>query len=335
MSKKHSGHFKMKNTVKLWLFSVTLMVLIMVAVGGLTRLTNSGLSMVEWKPITGILPPLNDAEWREEFSKYQNSPEFIQLNKQMNIDGFKKIYWLEYIHRILARLTGLIFFIPLIFFLYNGCLEQKTKKTLVIVSLLGICQGFMGWYMVKSGLIDIPYVNHFKLTFHLLFALFIYIIVFNEALRLYLKNLYVKKMSNLWIIILIVAIAQISLGGLTAGLDAGTIYNEFPLMGGSIIPNELFSSNISLFLNDPAIVQFLHRSLAYILLFIISYASIKLHNYRQYTLSIILMLSVLTQVFLGIATLLTHVSITLASLHQIFAFILIGIVLLISRITRI
>lgn len=322
-------------SVRNWLLSVTMMVLIMVTIGGLTRLTNSGLSIVEWKPITGIIPPISESDWQEEFSKYKNSPEFIKLNNKMDVAGFKKIYWLEYIHRILARVTGLVFFIPLLYFMFFSCLDRRIIKTLFFVSILGICQGFMGWYMVKSGLIDLPYVNHFKLTFHLLFAVFIYLLVFNEVLRLHLKGLYLSNLSYLWRLIISVTIIQISLGGLTAGLDAGTIYNEFPLMGKSFIPDELFSASFAEYLIDPAIVQFLHRITAYFLFALIFYASLKLLIFRLYSYAIALIIAISIQVLLGITTLLLHVPILFASLHQIFAFILLAVMLTIGRIIRI
>lgn len=344
-----------------WLSMCIIMVLVMVLIGGLTRLTHSGLSMVEWKPITGILPPLTQQEWMEEFAKYQTSPEFKQINSQMTVDGFKQIFWLEYIHRIAARITGLVFFIPCIFFWMKNRLAPRTKRTILIAAVIGICQGFMGWYMVKSGLSKDPFVSHFRLSFHLIFALSIFLVLLDETIRLFSifgfagfksrsrvkesiddtadhDSIYLNSLGNYylplkleWMILLAIIICQIFLGGLVAGLKAGLVYNQFPYMGEDFWPKELYQIPFSNYLSDPAIVQFIHRIGAYVCSIAIFVFSIKLLNQKMYLLAILLLLTLVIQFLLGVYTLLYHVPISLAEAHQLVAFILAGVVLIIGR----
>ena len=157
-----------------WLVVCCCMVALMVFIGGLTRLTNSGLSIVEWKPISGVIPPITDSEWAEEFAKYKTSPEYLKLNSHMVVGEFKFIFWLEFIHRFIARLTGLIYFLPLLYFYIKGKINVKSGGVYLLTLMLFAMQGFIGWYMVKSGLVNMPHVSHFRLAAHLIIAFFIY-----------------------------------------------------------------------------------------------------------------------------------------------------------------
>lgn len=314
-----------------WLCLVTFLVMLMVAIGGLTRLTNSGLSIVEWKPITGIFPPIGQLEWAEEFEKYKTSPEFKLLNSHLDVKGFKQIFWLEYIHRLVARFLGLVFFIPAIYFLKNNMFSKETKKSLMVISIIGICQGFMGWYMVKSGLVNAPYVSHFRLTLHLLFALAIFLILLDSIL--FLMPHKKLKLPLLAKICLGFTIIQISLGGLVAGMDAGLVYNSFPKMGEHYIPSEFLEADISEYLLNGAIVQFFHRIGAYILTITTLYWSLVLLNEKQYVKASALLLVIILQFSLGVVTLLEFVPIILASTHQVVAFIFAGVVLICGRLS--
>lgn len=314
--------YKKENLVFYWLILCTLSVLTMVAIGGATRLTNSGLSMTEWKPITGILPPLSEYQWQEEFAKYQASPEFIHINNKMDINGFKKIFWLEYIHRVAGRIIGMIFFIPLIYFLYKNYLSPRNKKVIFLTAIIGICQGFMGWYMVKSGLKDSPHVSHFRLSFHLFFALVIFLLLLNESLSIYFRKQRKTNFNNLFILSFVFLVLQIILGAFVAGLDAGLIYNQFPLMGEKIWPNEIFEINISQYLYNDSVVQFLHRINAYILVAVIGYLILDLIKKEKVTDAIIILGITFLQFILGIITLIYSVPLASALMHQVFAFIL-------------
>ena len=309
-----------------WLYACAFCVILMVAIGGLTRLTDSGLSITEWKPITGIIPPLNDEQWNIEFDKYKASPEYIHIHNQINMEQFKNIYLLEFYHRLAGRAVGLIFFIPLVIFWWKGVLALNTKYAMIVVAFLGICQGFMGWYMVKSGLTDSPYVSHFRLTFHLLFALAIYITLIFESLRLKC-GIFFLNLDKKWKIMLSLTILQIALGGLVAGLDAGLIYNEFPKMGDGYIPNELYEIHISDYFYNQAFVQFIHRLNAYLVAIYASYLACFLLNQKQYTQALMILLAVFAQFLLGVITLLLNVQIWAANGNQVFAFILIWIII--------
>jgi len=322
----------MQKLVFYWLCIVAAMILCMVSIGGVTRLTNSGLSIVEWKPITGVIPPLSEQDWQLEFSKYQQSPEFVIKNNSMELEAFKQIFWLEYIHRLAGRIVGLVFFIPLLIFWAKGWFDKTTKKTIGQVAILGICQGFMGWHMVKSGLSGAPYVSHFRLTAHLLFALSMFGLIINDATRLYNEGI-TAKIDKIWIACISLAVIQIALGGLVAGLDAGLIYPTFPLMGDSFFPQELFEKALNEFLSNPGVVQFLHRICAYILAGLVFYLSMKLLDKGHHNISKALALVIFIQFLLGIGTLLMHVPVSLAALHQLFGFVLFGIIIVASRVS--
>lgn len=311
-----------------WLLLCSLCVLIMVIIGGATRLTDSGLSMTDWKPITGILPPLNETEWQVEFSKYQDSPEFIHLNNDMDLNGFKNIFWLEYIHRVAGRVVGIIFFIPALYFLFNNHLTTRNKKVILIAGLLGICQGFMGWYMVKSGLKNSPYVSHFRLTIHLLFALTIFLTLLNEALNIFYNKNTKNILKNLFKSSFFILIIQIALGGLVAGLDAGLIYNEFPFMGSNLWPNEIYEQTLVSFAYNGAVIQFIHRINGFILLFTFYYLAYRLFKENFLNQALLIFFFTSFQFILGILTILYSVPLYTALMHQVFAFILAAILLI-------
>ncbi len=320
-----------KLLIKRWLFSCCFMVILMILLGGITRLTDSGLSIVEWKPITGIIPPLSTASWQEEFAKYQNFPEYHYRNVTMA--EFKCIFWLEFIHRFAGRLTGLIYLLPLIYFLINKQLDKKAIFTYFIVLLLFFAQGFMGWYMVQSGLNLHPYVSHFRLSGHLIIAVIIYNLLFYQLMKNSFDILPVAevKFTTLKIFCLVSLLSlyiQIMLGGLVAGLDAGLVYNSFPLMGNNFIPEEVMSENFNIqSFNDPAIVQFFHRMGAYIvcastLLLVISLIKSGHARLQKVAYSIIVLL--ILQMLAGIITVLYSVPTLVALMHQILAVMLLS-----------
>ncbi len=305
-----------------WFFACSFMVFVMIVIGGLTRLTNSGLSMVEWKPITGLLPPLNAHDWGLEFAKYQTSPEFLKINKFMSLDEFKSIYWFEFIHRMAGRLTALILLLPFLFFWASKKLSKReTLEILGICFLVGL-QGFLGWFMVKSGLVDHPDVSPFRLAIHLIVAFIIIALIFHKGLKFLhgddFKNNN-KKIENFCNITILLLFLQSFLGGMTAGLNAGLIYNEFPLMGGSFVPAEIWRTN-SLFL-EPAFIQFAHRIFAMILFIFVVRLVWKIWRKMRIT-AIFITCAIFVQFSLGILTLINNVPISLASLHQIGAAIL-------------
>ena len=320
--------------ISIWLGIMCFCVVLMIFVGGVTRLTKSGLSITEWKPVSGIVPPLNIEEWNLEFDKYKNSPEYQKINYDLNFAEFKTIYLIEFIHRILGRLVGLIFIIPLIVFSLNGFIAPREYPIYFVGVILFFAQGLMGWYMVKSGLISDPHVCHFRLAAHLFLAVMLYTLFFRQ----YLKNKgyillipsatdvsYLRKWCIMAIIVLLI---QIIFGAFVAGLNAGHIYNEFPYMGGALIPYEIKVAGISLkSFMDPVFVQFIHRMCAYLLSFIIIIICIKglKINNKQFSLVIAYIFAILIiQVLVGILTLLYNVPIELALFHQFGAICLLS-----------
>ncbi|WP_316353284.1 COX15/CtaA family protein [Candidatus Trichorickettsia mobilis] len=320
----------------IWLSICSLMVILMIFLGGLTRLTNSGLSIVEWQPISGIIPPLTDNHWLEEFAKYQRSPEYLQLNNSMSLAEFKFIFWLEFVHRLAGRVTGLVYLLPLLYFYRQGIIARTTKVYLIILLLFAV-QGFIGWYMVKSGLEKMPYVSHFRLALHLIIAFIIYTLLFWQLMINACKNKMLLPGVNLQPLKLLCGLSlammylQIIIGGLTAGLDAGLVYNSFPLMGTKFIAEEISISAVGFeSLNDPVFVQFLHRSCAYLIMVIVSIIIIKLcyiNNSKLRIINYCIILALLLQVLVGVLTIIYAVPITLALIHQIGAVILLSCLL--------
>ena len=307
--------------LKLWLITLFSLIVLMVAVGGLTRLTDSGLSITAWELFTGILPPLNINEWNFYFTEYKKIPEYKNINYGMSLDEFKVIFYWEYIHRLLARFVGLFTLVPLFFFgLYFKNTKHYSNKYYWIFFLVCL-QGFIGWYMVSSGLIENNDVSHFRLSIHLSLALFILCLIFWYILDIYKTKKFQNKIPNLLLLfILKLIVLQIVLGAFLSGLDGGLIYNSWPDMNGSFFPNDVGYGdliNTQLF-NNPSIVQFLHRSTAYLLLFFIIILNF-IYLKKKYDFKYILFfdVAILIQIFLGIVTLISGVEIRYASLHQL------------------
>ncbi len=319
---------KDRRTIAIWLFCLCALVFGMVVLGGVTRLTHSGLSMVEWKPIMGILPPLNEAEWNEAFYKYQQFPEYQQINTEMDLAGFQSIFWFEYLHRLLGRSIGLAFFLPFIWFLVRRRIPPGLTPKLLVMFVFGGLQGLMGWYMVKSGLVDRPDVSAYRLTAHLGLAFLIYAYMFWVALGLLAPR--VPRSTTLpWpgcrkvAIRLMHAVFYTALaGGLVAGTDAGFAYNTFPLMGGQWFPDGAFVLEpvYRNFFENIALVQFNHRLLALGTFFATAVFWLwMLPRDCPFAIRLsmhCLMAALLLQVSLGVSTLLMNVPVPLAAAHQ-------------------
>ena len=293
----------------------------MVAVGGLTRLTDSGLSITAWELFTGILPPLNINEWNFYFSEYKKIPEYQNINYGMSLNEFKVIFYWEYIHRLLARFVGLFTLIPLIFFTLKFKNIQNYSNKYYWIFFLICLQGFIGWYMVSSGLIQNNDVSNFRLSIHLSLALFIICLIFWFILSIYkIKKFQIKYPNLLLLFILMLIVLQIILGAFLSGLDGGLVYNSWPDMNGSFFPNDVSYSDLlssQLFYNI-SIIQFLHRITAYLLLFFIIILNYFFMKNKLNIKNIILFdLAILLQIFLGIVTLISGVEIKYASLHQL------------------
>ena len=314
--------------VTCWLASCAFLVFFMVLLGGAVRLTGSGLSMVDWRPIMGVLPPLNHSAWQQAFLQYQQFPEFILINSQMELSEFKFIYLMEYAHRLLGRLIGLVYFVPFLVFLYLGKLNTNLVSRLWFLFALGAIQGGMGWYMVKSGLVDNPSVSQYRLTAHLIIAVLIYGYMVRIILGLYCSSdLYSKKTRVYGLVLLGAILLMICSGGFVAGTHAGFIYNTFPTMGGTWVPDQVWEASLAwknLFEN-PITIQFVHRGFALIILILGVGFSIILFRHANKSVRIygvIVLIALLLQISLGISTLIMHVPVTLAVAHQACALVL-------------
>ena len=301
--------------ISIWLFIISFMVVAMIFIGGATRLTGSGLSMVEWRPLLGFLPPLTELEWIRIFELYKLSPEFIQINSWMSLSDFKFIFFWEYFHRLWGRLIGLFFLIPLIYFIYVKRLSGIILfRTTIIFSLICI-QGIIGWWMVKSGLNEIPTVSQYRLSIHLSMAFIILGLSFWTAMDLYEGP--VKKINFFDKIPIIFISLTIIAGTFVSGMDAGLVYNSFPYMGETIVPIEYGSLGIIDPFENPVSAQFHHRLLAtltlvIIILYFINYILKNEINRRIIVLSI----AILCQFIIGVFTLLYSVPIFLGVIHQ-------------------
>ncbi|MBD3637562.1 MAG: COX15/CtaA family protein [Crocinitomicaceae bacterium] len=307
-----------------WLITGCVMIMLIVVIGGVTRLTQSGLSMVKWEPIVGTLPPLSNQEWTEAFDLYKASPEFEHYNSNFTLADFKKIFFWEYLHRLIARLIGLVFIVPCIFFWVKGYFNTEMKKKVVIIFVLGVMQAIIGWFMVKSGLVDEPHVSHYRLATHLITALTLIIYIFWVALSLKYGKSEFKSRAGFYLKLFIaVVFIQLIYGAFVAGLKAGLYYNTFPKMGENWIPagsSLIIKKEGGLALmENPVLVQFIHRILAFLLLILLGVFWIRknyvsfLHQKRAlYGLTI----AVILQITLGIVTLLYRVPVTLGVLHQ-------------------
>lgn len=306
--------------IQIWLYCVCFMIFMMAVIGAVTRLTESGLSMVEWKPLMGWIPPLSHAEWERVYGLYKQSPEFISKHYWMTLEDFKHIFFWEWLHRLWGRTIGLVFALPLAWFAIRKQIPQGYGWKLLGLFALGGAQGLLGWWMVKSGLVHRPEVSHFRLAAHLSLALIVYSLTFWTALSLDNKEKTPIKRGLLMHGRGALAMLAITIvwGAFTAGLDAGKIYNTWPLMNGSFTPPEGF--DVSSIIEQQAWVQFCHRWLAFM-------TGIAIFVYALRTNSKTLMAMVLIQIGLGISTLLSGVEIPLAALHQAGAIILLTLLL--------
>jgi heme a synthase len=317
---------KTKNTaVMIWLFAFAFVVALLVVFGGFVRLTRSGLSIVEWNPISGVLPPIGQQAWLEEFIKYQATPEYKQVNAGMTLAEYQFIFYMEWVHRIIARLAGLFYAIPVFYFIFRKTIPFKEFGIYFAMGMLFIGQAFMGWYMVASGLLDRPAVSHFRLTVHLLFALTLLALALWTALGHKFgfpdssKKIGWSPPSKLVAGSMVLLILQISYGAMTAGLKAGHVSDTWPLMFGKLIPPGLFGSWINFF-EMPQTIVFVHRWLAWLGLIAVPgvYYLIKKQNYPADIQKGLLWLigAVVLQITLGVLTILSYVNIVIALIHQ-------------------
>ena len=323
--------------VYFWILLITILVGFIIIVGGLTRLTASGLSITRWDLFSGIFPPLNQAQWEIAFSLYKEIPEYKLQNYSMSLTEFKTIYWWEYFHRLLGRLIGIIYFFPLIFFTYKKLLNKNFLLNFYLIFFLIMFQGFIGWYMVKSGLVERTDVSHFRLSLHLTLAFIIFLLLLWNFLKYTRKNIpFFSKKIPFYLpnILLFLTVVQISSGSLVSGLDAGQIYNTWPLMNKNYFPDDanlnIFFSLI--FLETPSVLQFLHRNLAYLIFILflamvfIIYKRVDFIYMKRNILFVFLALFI--QMILGIFTVLYQANIFLASLHQFGSIILVTTLLI-------
>jgi cytochrome c oxidase assembly protein subunit 15 len=323
----------------LWLLLCCAMVFAMVIVGGVTRLTHSGLSIVEWQPIVGAIPPLSGEQWNETFLKYQQTPEYKLVNHGMSLAEFQGIFWWEYAHRLLGRLIGVVFALPLLYFAFTRRIARELVPRLAIIFILGGVQGALGWYMVKSGLVDDPRVSQYRLTAHLGLAVLIYGAMLWTALDLLWGTAEspARGLRRFAIWLRGLVFLMIISGGFVAGIHAGLAYNTFPSMNGHVVPPEIFAIDpwYLNFFNNPATVQFDHRALAWLLAFLVPlmwWKSRRAGLLSRSRLLVSAMLAMLVvQIALGISTLLLVVPLPLAALHQAGALLLFTLALAASH----
>ena len=327
---------KTKKQITLWLVSACLLIFLMVIIGGITRLTRSGLSIVEWHPISGIIPPISDTDWLVEFEKYQKFPEYQKLNQGMTLDQFKFIFFWEYVHRLIGRLLGIFFIIPFSFFMIKKKLHPPLIKKLLFMFFLGGLQGLYGWYMVTSGLIDNPHVSHYRLAGHLVLAFGLMAYILWTTLHINKENFQKgtqynrKQMRPVLHWIIVIMLLQIIYGAFTAGLKAGYGWNTFPKMAGQWIPDGLLPLTPwwkNLFEHQMT-VQFIHRYIGWILCFLIPgfwryTRGLMLNTHQDQAISWLLKI-VIIQFLLGMLTLVWMVPVWLGVMHQAGAFMLLA-----------
>ncbi|CAN5509646.1 COX15/CtaA family protein [soil metagenome] len=326
-----------KKKVVLWLLSGCLLIFLMVVIGGITRLTGSGLSITEWNVVMGAVPPLNEHAWQEAFDKYKQIPQYQKLNYDFELSDFKQIFFWEYLHRLIGRMIGIVFLLPFLYFLWKKKLNREWINKSLLLFALGGFQGFLGWFMVKSGLTERTSVSHYRLAIHLIAAFITFGFTCWFALQLMYERKEInanRKIYSFLRILLGVVILQLIYGAFTAGLHAGRIANTFPTMDGEWIPsgiNALSPGYMNLFENLLT-VQFIHRMIAYtivILIFALWWITRKVNFSSHQKMSIrICLLAVSVQFLLGIFTLLYHVPVTLAALHQVGGFFLFSSVII-------
>lgn len=323
-----------------WLLFCAAVVYIMIVVGGVTRLTRSGLSMVEWDPIMGIIPPLGEAAWLDVFTKYRQSPEYIKVNAGMSLEAFKGIFYWEYGHRVLGRVIGIIFFVPFICFLLKGMIPKEWKLRLLSILILIGLQGLMGWYMVKSGLVDVPRVSQYRLTAHFGLALVILSLMLWFAMDFLRGESRAKHASQTYLnssalVVSIVFIMMLS-GGFVAGTKAGYIINTFPMMNGQWLPDGWLGIKpawLNLFEN-PIMIQFVHRSIAVLVFLAVIISFIVALKQRFKTFNGLVLLAMLVQVNLGITALVMKVPVALGAAHQAGAVALLSAALFAAHVAR-
>ncbi len=324
----YTTNTKINNQLSIWLISMFWIISIMIVVGGLTRLTDSGLSITKWQLFSGFFPPLNHEDWLLYFDLYKKIPEFKLQNYNMSLQEFKIIFWWEWAHRFLGRLIGISFLIPLIYF--STKIKVSKLLNLYFIFFLICFQGFIGWYMVSSGLINRVDVSHFRLSIHLLFAFLILSLILWNYLKINKNNIILNKLNPLVpFLFLVLVFAQIGIGAFVSGMDAGKIYNSWPLMGNTYFPDDSKLSNlfkVSAF-SDPSLVQFIHRNLAYLIGFsylLIFYKIYKDKIYNLYKPINYLGFFIILQIILGIFTIIFGAHIYIASMHQISSIFLVS-----------
>ena len=317
------------NQLSIWLITMFFIISVMIIVGGLTRLTDSGLSITKWQLFSGLIPPLNQEDWIMYFNLYKQIPEFKLQNFNMTISEFKIIFWWEWAHRFLGRLIGICFLLPLIYFSFK--IKFSKLLNFYFIFFLICFQGFLGWYMVSSGLVDRVDVSHYRLSVHLVLAFLILSLIFWSYLKITVLNNNQSFRINRFIpfCFLILIFVQIAIGAFVSGMDAGKIYNSWPLMGSTYFPNDNNVSNLfklSAF-DDPSLVQFIHRNLAYVISIFYLLILFKIYRNKIYDLykSVNLLgIIIIIQVFLGIFTILYGAQILIASMHQLSSIFLVS-----------
>ena len=323
----YTVNVKISNQLSLWLITMFIIISIMIVVGGLTRLTDSGLSITEWQLFSGLFPPLNQNDWILYFNLYKEIPEFKLQNFNMTLEEFKVIFWWEWAHRFLGRVIGLCFLIPLIYFSFK--IKISKLLDLYFIFFLICFQGFIGWYMVSSGLVERVDVSHFRLSVHLLIAFLILSLIYWN----YLKHQNYSQIADginsiIPFIFLVLILTQIVIGAFVSGMDAGKIYNSWPLMGNTYFPNDNNVENLfklSVF-SDPSLVQFIHRNLAYLigLIYLVIFFKVYKNKITKLYRSVnILGFFIILQIILGIFTIILGAQIYIAAVHQVSSIFLV------------
>lgn len=331
-------NFNYHKPLMIWLLLLTIMVFLIVVIGGLTRLTDSGLSMVDWRPLLGTIPPLNQSQWLKVFNDYQQTPEFMYVNKNMTLDEFKYIFWWEWFHRFFARLIGIVFIFPFFYFYFKRYLNSFFYKRFAIIFGLGLVQAIVGWWMVKSGLQNDPYVSPYRLTFHLSNAIIIYALLLWTSIEYFhLKSINfvnIKPKKFLILTSIILVFITILSGGFMAGSHAGQSFNTYPLMNGKIIPDDIYLAEMGILnlFENTVTINFNHRwiaTLTFVYTFsLFLYLFISKITELQKSIIVLVLLILSLQFFLGVMALLSNVAIQYASLHQTNSLILLSILLL-------
>ena len=331
-------NFNYHKPLMIWLLLLTIMVFLIVVIGGLTRLTDSGLSMVDWRPLLGTIPPLNQSQWLKVFNAYQQTPEFMYVNKNMTLDEFKYIFWWEWFHRFFARLIGIVFIFPFFYFYFKRYLNSFFYKRFAIIFGLGLVQATVGWWMVKSGLQNDPYVSPYRLTFHLSNAIIIYALLLWTSIEYFhLKSInFINIKSKKFLILTSIILVFITIlsGGFMAGSHAGQSFNTYPLMNGKIIPDDIYLAEMGILnlFENTVTINFNHRwiaTLTFVYTFsLFLYLSISKITGLQKSIIVLVLLILSLQFFLGVMALLSNVAIQYASLHQSNSLLLLSILLL-------